>query len=484
MSDWTQAEYRTVDFGDERLNARLRLILERKMDQPQASISAGCHEHKEVIAASRFFNNDLVTPEKILAPHRDCILERIREAAYPEVLLIQDTTECDFSTHKTLPGIGPLGAKGRRGFFAHNQLVITPERLALGLWNTQLYAREDAAHGKSAERKARPIEDKETMRWLEGYRDACALAEQVPGCQVISMSDREGDIYEVFADYTQRKAQGQSAAQFLIRSKHDRCLAPFEATAEKPEKIRTQLAQACVLGRIQFHVPKTQQLKKVKESRRQTTRSAREVEQEVRAIRILLKPPYRQGAAALPVVELTVVEARETNPPAGEDPLIWILLTSLPVETFAEAQAVLERYLGRWEIELFHKVLKSGCKLEALQQRYDFSLKPTIIVCMIIAWRLRYTTRLGRICPALSCEVMFDRNEWEPVVAILKGRAAVKSPPTLSEMILLIAKLGGHLGRKNDPPPGDKCLWVGMARMADIALGWEAFKQQPPADTS
>ena len=483
MSDWIEKEFGEVDLGDQRLNARLRLMLERKMDKPQASISAGCQGQKEVMAASRFLNNDLVNQEKILAPHRDCIVERIREAEYPEVLLIQDTTECDFSTHKALSGMGPLGAKDRRGLFAHSQVAVTSERLPLGLWNTLIYARQDEDHGKSAQRKSQPIEDKESMRWLEGYRDACDLAKEVPGCQVISISDREGDIYEVFAEYTQRKAQGQSTAEFLIRSNQDRCLKPFEKSAEKPGKIRAQLAKSPVLGQIKFHVPKAEQLKKVKGSRQLITRSAREVEQEVRAIPLRLKPPARQVGEALPVVELTVVEAREINPPAGEQPLVWILLTSLPVQTLAQATAVLKRYLCRWEIELFHKVLKSGCNLEELQQRYDFSLKPTIIICMIIAWRILYATRLGRICPELPCEVMFDRGEWEPVVVVLKGRAALKSPPTLGEMILLIAKLGGYLGRKNDPPPGSKCLWVGMARMADIALGWEA-SHRPPVDTS
>jgi hypothetical protein len=483
MSDWIEEEFGEVDLGDKRCDARLRLMIERKMDQPQASISASCHGPNEVIAASRFLNNDLVTPEKILAPHRDCILERIREAAYPEVLLIQDTTECDFSTHKALTGMGPLGAKEHRGFFAHNQLAVTTERLPLGLWKTQLYARQDEEHGKAAKRKAKLIQDKESMRWLEGYRDACNLATEVPGCQIISISDREGDIYEVFAEYTQRKAQGLAVAEFLIRSNQDRCLKRFEKSAQKPGKIRSQLAQAPALGQIQFHVPKAEQLKKVKGSRLLVTRSARDVVQEVRAISIHLKPPSRQVGETLPVVELTVVEAREINPPAGEKPLVWILLTSLPVKTLAQAEAVLKRYLCRWEIELFHKVLKSGCKLEALQQRYDFSLKPAIIICMIIAWRILYATQLGRTCPELPCEVMFDRNEWEPVVVVLnKGRAALKSPPTLGEMILLIAKLGGYLGRKNDPPPGSKCLWVGMARMADIALGWEA-SHRPPYDT-
>src|SRR3954469_13228453 len=257
MNEWINEEFATLDLGDERLNKRLRTILARQAQKPQASISASCQGHKEVIAASRFFNNNAISQEKILAPHRESLLERIRSGEYAEVLLIQDTTECDFSTHKALTGRGPLAATDRRGFFAHSQLVVTPERLPLGLWNTLIYAREDSNHGKSAQRKSQPIEEKETMRWLEGYRQACVLAEEVPGCQVLSVSDREGDIYEVFAEFTQRKAQGLTAAEFLIRSKHDRCLEPFEASAEKPEKISAQLAQAPVLGQIQFHVPQT-----------------------------------------------------------------------------------------------------------------------------------------------------------------------------------------------------------------------------------
>jgi hypothetical protein len=246
---------------------------------------------------------------------------------------------------------------------------------------------------------------------------------------------------------------------------------------------RNRLAQSShvkELGTIKFHLPAATCEKQVKGRGPQPVRRpAREVAQEVRAIRIRLKPPHRSAEAGgpLPPVELTVVEVREINPPPDTEPLGWVLLTTLPVESFAPAAAVLELYLCRWEIELFHKVLKSGCRLEEMQQRYDFTLQPAIVLCMIVACRLLHVMRLGRVCPDLPCDVVFDPSEWQPVVVVLKGRAALAQKPSVTEIIRLIAQLGGYLGRKKDPPPGMKCLWIGMARMADFALCWERFGQ-------
>ena len=132
------------------------------------------------------------------AVHRDATLERVKQ--FKRVLVIQDTTELDYTKMKNLEGTGPLSTISRQGFFAHNQLVVTPERLSLGVWNTQIYARDEQEHGKKGERKQTPIEQKESYRWLQGYRDACDMAQRAPGVQVISCADREGDIYEVFED--------------------------------------------------------------------------------------------------------------------------------------------------------------------------------------------------------------------------------------------------------------------------------------------
>ncbi|MDO8541347.1 MAG: IS4 family transposase [Opitutaceae bacterium] len=507
-SEWIEDEFGAVRLGDERLNERLRLLLARKWQHPQRAFSAACQGRAEIEAASRFFDHDHVSEDKILAPHRAAIVERIRQGGDRRVLLVQDTMELDFSTHEKLQGAGPLSSQDRRGFFAHNLLVVTPERVPLGLWHTFLYARDDAEHGKAAERKDRPIEQKESFRWLEGFREACALAGLVPGCEVLCLGDRESDIYELFVEYAQRRAQGLPVAELLIRSKEDRGVEPgaealvlpgaapaagettaapnpsvAAAPAEKPAppRIRARLAAAPVLGTVKFPLPAATHDRKVKGSTRRITRSARVVEQELRAIPLRLRPPYRSAKAggALPAVAMFVVEARELHPPAGEEPLVWVLLTTLSVSSFEQAGALLELYLCRWEIELLHRVVKSGCRVEQIQQRFDFRIRPVIVLYLVVAWRLLYVMRLGRACPDLPCELVFDESEWKPVVVVLRGRAALAHQPTLGEMVGMVGELGGFVPRKNDPQPGMKSMWIGFMRVADFARCWECFG--PPA---
>lgn len=487
---WIEQEFGAVQLGDQRLNERLRRLLASKWEHPQRSLSAACHGRAEIEAASRFVDNPKATPDKILAPHRAAIVERILQGGHRRVLLVQDTTECDFTTHKKLQGSGPLAGPERRGFFVHNLLVLVPEeRVPLGLWHASVYAREDSPDGKS-DPKQLPIEQKESFRWLEGYREACALAGLVPACQVICLGDRESDIYELFVEHEQRRAQGLPVAELLVRSCKDRRLEPEHppeetsttpAEAEKPvgHKILSRLAAAPVLGQVKFGVPEAlQRNKKVKGSRQPPVqRSARTVAQEVKAISTRFRPPYRHAAAGgeMPPVELRVVEAREVAAPAGEEPLVWVLLTTLPVETFAQAGELLELYLCRWEIELLHRVLKSGCNVEEIQQRFDFRIATVITLYLIVAWRLLYLMRLGRACPELPCEVVFEESEWKAVVVVLKGRAALAQQPTLGEMVHMVGELGGYLRRKNDPHPGMKSMWIGFMRVADFARCWKAF---------
>lgn len=485
MNEWVDEEFESADFGDARLSEGLKRLVERKWSRPEESLSgAGM---AEAMAASRFLGNAKVSAEKILAAHREGTLRRVHENGPGRVLMVQDTTECDYTARKKLKGAGPLASPERRGFFAHSHLVLTAERLPLGLWDALIYARDEAEHGKSANCKNRPIEQKESLRWLEGYRHACELAGHAPACEVVSVSDREGDIYEVFAERHQRLGQGRPAAGLLIRSKSDRCLEPIgdEAGGAQPGKLRVRLAAAPVIGTVDFELSQAiRRNKKVKGSRQAPVeRSARAVRQEIRSVRLRLKPPHRKTGAALPAVELVAVEAREINPPAGEEPLVWVLLTTLPVETPEQAKEVIGLYLCRWEIELFHKVLKSGCRIEQLQQRAETTLKPAIALCMTVGWRLLYVMRLGRARPDLPCELLFAPGEWKPLVAVSarRGKPAPPAAPTLGEMVLMIAKLGGYLGRKNDAPPGIKAMWIGMTRLCDLSLAWERFGPASPS---
>jgi len=229
-----------------------------------------------------------------------------------------------------------------------------------------------------------------------------------------------------------------------------------------------------VLGTIEFDITTKIQTKKVRGVNTPVLRQARHVTQEVRACRLELKPPWRKGHP-LPAVTLWAVSANELHPPAGQDPIDWLILTSIPVHDFAGAQAILEIYLGRWEIEVFHKTLKSGCTIEEIQLKDHERLKPALALYMIVAWRVLYLTKLGRVCPDLPCDAVFEEAEWKSLVAIARGRPALAHKPTLNEMILLIAQQGGHRGRKCDGPPGPQAMWMGLMSLRHFATAWKAF---------
>ncbi len=164
------------------------------------------------------------------------------------------------------------------------------------------------------------------------------------------------------------------------------------------------------------------------------------------------------------------------NPPLGVKPLEWLLLTSLPVESFEQATTVFEWYVCRWEIEVFFKVLKSGCQVEKLQLETCARFEPCLALYLIIAWRILFVTKFGRIYPELDCEFIFTRDEWQAVYLVMHQTPLPKSPPSLSEMLDQIARLGGHLGRKHDGPPGAKSIWIGLQRMRDFVQMMDAIK--------
>jgi hypothetical protein len=432
------------------------------------------------MAAYRLFDNEAITPEQILAPHREQVVARCRLAKV--VLHIQDTTELDYSKKKSLVGTGPLSEESRQGFFAHNEYAVQAEGgLPLGLWHTDIHARDPEEHGESERRKQLPIEEKESFRWLEGYRRACALQELCPQVQVISTSDRESDIYEIFAEHQQRQERNQVAVDWIIRSNQDRRLLPSGNTeAPEPEmlKLHSYIEQAPVLGRTTVEIRAKQQLKKKKGNRKLTHRQARKAVLEVRACEVQLKAPFRKGTELTPIT-LRVIRAKEIDPPAGEDPIEWILLTNLAVQNLKEALRVIALYCLRWQIEVFHRILKSGCRVEQAQFKTAERLRPRIALQMVVAWRIHHVTLAGRACPDLPCGILFDPCEWRPVVVVVRGKGAETTEPTLAEMIKYIGQLGGYLNRKSDGPPGPQTIWRGMQRMHDFAILWQAWYKGP-----
>lgn len=458
--DWIENEFFTICTGDVRLDNRAKKVLDGFEKTPGASIPQVFRIWGETKATYRFFSNRRVTPEKILAPHKAATIKRIRN--FPIVLLPTDTTSGDYTGKTSIEGLGRLSANqhgDNLGIFVHPTLAVTPDRLCLGVVGAKIWTRETKRIKLSTHKKRmRPIEEKEIYRWVESYSLACEVAEQAPNTQIICMTDREGDFTDLFAEVFKRKEENPKCADIIIRSCQDRCLYDQAVDGEENLKLVRALRTSPTLGEIEFVVPPA------------PGRTQRVVKQAIKAKTVTFRGTKNRK------IKINAVMAIEENPPEGEKALSWIFLTTLPIKNYAEALKVVEYYLCRWEIEIFNKILKSGCKIEEKQLQKGERLKKLIALFLILAWRIQYLMMLGRTCPTISSSCIFEECEWKSVFKIVnRGKPIPSEAPCLQDFIIMIASLGGYIGRANDPPPGPKVMWKGLARMADFAIAWEAF---------
>lgn len=442
------AELAAIDLGDRRLNHRAQRVAEKLGEKPTVSIPAACGGWDETKAAYRLFDHPEVTAEGVLAPHIACTEERLR--AHPRVLCVQDTTELDYTSKQDIAGLGPLNDETRRGMYLHPTLALTPERVPLGLLDLYSWVREPGSLGQEKD-PSRALEEKESVRWVDGFAGVNALAEQLTDTRLTYIADREGDIYDLFVE----APCPERGADWLVRVQHQ------ERLLTDGRKLRAVLDAAPVLTEVTFDKPAS------------NGRPARTVHQHIKAVRVTLKAPSRPDRT-LADVTVTALLAFEPNPPAGEDPLVWVLLTNLPVETPQQAIEKLAWYLCRWQIEVYFKVLKSGCRVEQLQLEKRERLEPALAFYMIIAWRVLYLTMLGRECPEMPCDTVFADEEWRAVYLVTQRQAPPDAPPSLDTMVRMVATLGGFLNRKSDGFPGPKTLWIGLQRIPDFVVALEA----------
>jgi hypothetical protein len=481
MQPWIEEELRTADLNDERLNRRFTLVLDRLSLKPSLKFNAACRGRAEVKAAYRFVNNPSVTADKVLAPHRAATLQRI--AACPVVIVSEDTSEADLTRpNERIAGGGPLNDANRIGLHFHNLFAMTPERVPLGTLDSHIWARDPdsfarPAAEKAAQRKRKPIEEKESYRWVEGYRHACVTATACPQTQIVIASDSESDIHECIAEGQKPAAAGQRKADWILRACQDRAVIVNPTDEDHKAKVEkaalfAQVAATPVLQKLTIEVSKREP-KSHDERKRKQRRSARKAVVTVQAATVRLRGPKRPGGK-LDDVTCNAVLLREVNPPAGEPAIEWLLLTNLPIDTVEQVLRVVEYYCCRWQIEIYFRVLKSGCRVESSQLETTDAFEAYLALCMIVAWRVMYVMMLGRECPELSADAVLEPDEWQAVYAVVKGEEPPCVAPPLGEMVKMIASLGGYLGRPSDGPPGPKAMWVGMQRMTDLTLGWRA----------
>ncbi|MCC6073906.1 IS4 family transposase, partial [Pseudomonas sp. GCM10022188] len=430
-----------ADFGDERLKGRAALLLERLGAQPSRSIPAACRGWSETLAAYRFFDNEKVTFEEVLASHRAATLQRM--ACSPVVLLVQDTTEFDRKQDLGPKGLGTIRTAKTTPRRLHPTVAFTPERICLGVVEARWWCRDEPSPRQA--RRNKGVDEKESVRWLESYEASCAVQGQLPETLVVNLADAEGDLYEWFIEHAD--VAWNTRAQWIVRAAQNRRI-----QGGQQGKLREELAARPVLGHIDVTI------------RARPGKPARMARVTLRSARVDLSPPRRRDGK-LPGISINVVMAREETAPEGVEPLEWVLLSSLPVASLEQATTVVEWYGVRWCIEIYFNVLKNGCQTQRLQFEEEARLLPCIGLYLIVAWRVLYSLMLGRHCPGLSCEIVFDPQEWQAAYIVVKRCTPPSTPPPLGEVILLVARLGGYLGRKGDGPPGPKAMWVGLSRL-------------------
>lgn len=436
MTGWVENEIKANQLSDERLNKRLKSILSSLGNNPEESIPAACQGWTETQGVYRFLDNPRVSLAEILTGHQTATIDRIREQEM--VLLPQDTTFLNFAQEESA-GIGTLKRTQSEHYLLHITAAFTPARVNLGTLDAKLWQRpeEPVAHL----RDQKPIEEKESYRWLESYDMACQVQRQCPDTWVVSVADREGDIHEWFLDAQNRPVEERS--DFIVRAKCNRRTVLEE---DEYSYLWEELSDCPSLGQRTITTPRTGN-----QSSRKATLSLR-----AKAVEFC----GRKGKRTEPVY-LYAVYAREERPPKGEEAIEWMLLTNIVVEDENTAQAIVEWYRCRWEIEIYFRVLKQGCQIERLRLETDNRLSNAIALYLIVAWRVHNITMQSREWPDISCEVIFNEQEWRTIYLMQQKKKPPKKPPTLRIMTRMLAQLGGFLARKGDGEPGVKNVWRG-----------------------
>ena len=462
-------EFQDIQLGDKRLNKRAKSMLSLLGANPTASINEACGGWGETKGAYRLFDNPNVSADDILAAHTDKTLQRI--AAQKTVCIAQDTTELDYTAHPP-KDIRNLDRLGRRGLYDHSQIAFTPEKLCLGVVDVHFWDRDKESLGTSKQRKGEGLSTGEGQRWLDGYRKACEIAGKCPDTQIVSLADREGDIYDIFVEADKH----ETPAEFVIRSQRKRSLPEKDPDGGPAayKKMRSEIALSEPVAYREIQLPHIPKRTKGSGNKRSAGREARMAKLEIRAKRMTLRAPHNKQSH-MPPVEISVVSVSEIDGPGDDTEVNWLLLSSLPVDTIAEILRIIDLYVARWPIEVFFRVFKTGCRVEEIQLETRARLLRALMFYKVIAWRIMFVTFLGRECPDLPCDVVFSEAEWKSVWKVVETTTPPKQAPALSKFIPLLATLGGYNARQDDGPPGAEVIWRGTRRMLDFALCWQAF---------
>jgi hypothetical protein len=467
VESWVEEETAAGGLGDARLNRRLGMLLSAVGERPGKSLPTAFQDWANTKAAYRFFSNEKVSEDKILAGHFEASALRVQATNGP-ILVLQDTTEFSFTRSapekigftKTSTGRKEKDGRFRQhtlcGLLMHASLAVTPEGLPLGLTAVKFWSRARFKGTAALKRKINPtrvpIDRKESVRWLDNLRRSTELIGAPDRC--VHVGDRESDIYELFC------LASDLGTSFLVRSCVDRLA----------ESGGTTIAQV-----MKDVVPSG--------THRVGFRDASGRDQEallsVKFATMTVRPPIGKQKR-YQHQQLQIIHAEETNPPPDRPPLFWKLITNLQVTTHEDAVRKLGWYARRWSIETFFKTLKTGCRIEEVRLTTADRLANFIALCCVVAWRIHWLTMLRRDNPDAAPDAVFTNVELE-----FLNRSAPDAEPgakrNLDFYMIRVARLGGYLARGSDAPPGATVMWRGFTRLADLIEGYTVGKGTRPS---
>lgn len=445
-------EFCDLNFGDQRLKQRFMKVIEGINKQPHGVIKRTQNSWADMVGAYRMLGNDRVEREEILRAHREQTIARM--SCFKRVLILQDTTSLCYSKLEEASGLGSIamGAFGRggKGILAHTTLAVTSTGTPLGLLDQVLWSR---GIGDPHER----------YRWIDGIKRSA----EGNFTQVINVGDREIDGVDVYA------TAYREGVDFVARAKAELRMSGGDQDDRRIIDIVRDQPLACKKT-VEVNTQKI-----VKNNSKKRNRFKRKVKLEIRFAEVQL----RQGSGVILDTPATPEERRlnavlveEISPPKGYEPVCWLLFTNLEVKNLKQAEDVVGIYKVRWEIEVFHKLLKSACSVEKAQLEDADRIKKLITILSIVAWRLHVLTKLQRDEPDLPCTEVLTQLEWHALyVAMMRSKDFPKNPPSLRQVTLWIAKLGGFIGRKSDGEPGPIALWQGWIKLIHYTEMYEAM---------
>lgn len=488
VTQWVEDEFQTLDLGHKLRADRVKTFVSQAATFGESTPDR-TRSKSQLKATYRLTDNPHVSADRILEAHHQSARERCGQ--YPVVYLAQDTTEVDLTKPKQqVRGAGSLAGGRRNGFFYHPLYAISDQGVSLGVVDEVLWTRNDDVAQQSdapsdtdiprAKRHQRCFEEKESSRWLEMMQSGEQIARSLPQTRFISLGDSEADISELIV----QSLEFPENYDFIIRQCNTQSIVaavdPTSGAEIDAASIDEALSQVMWLGEktVQVGGREAPTRPDDKKRARKQARQSREALIGFRSVRVKLVGPKRPGGGFLEETWINVVEALEVDPPEGEEPIRWLLLTTLPVATAEQVAEVLQGYCHRWAVELYFKTLKSGLKIEDMKYETLDRYLRAFSMLTVVAWRIEYLKGACRATPDAPCTVYFTAQEWIALMTFLRRKKVDPSqPPTVGEFMVAVAELGGYVNKKSQGPPGSKTLWRGMSRFATVVEAYSAFME-------